>query len=426
MNASSPSLHRQLPRVLAILPGLYPSTVISVVKPLIALHQAGQLRAQIALELLARPRDIERADIVIFCRNIEPRYAGLLDTVRRLGRPYIYDLDDNFFEVPLTLEAGRYLRDPARQAQLRAYLAGAGLVRVYAEPVRQRVLPINPRIEKVLPSLDWSLIPAQLPPKAGQPVRLVYATSRLEDELAGVISADLHALLRDYPDRVELAFWGHHPAEFRGQPQVRFLPLVPDYDRFMRQLALAGFDIGLAPLLNDEFHRSKTNNKFREYGACQIAGVYSNVEVYASCVSHGETGLLVENQPGAWRAALGRLVDEAALRRQIQVRAQAYVRAHYSQTQTEQVWLRQIRQACEAQPVAAETAPPTPAGPVALAGRPLTMALAAEMSRYGLRLLRRIRRIGLRPALVGAYRYVDSLRQLRRYNRQLSVPQGPK
>jgi glycosyltransferase involved in cell wall biosynthesis len=402
----------ELPRVLAILPGLYPSTVISVVKPMIALHQAGQVRARITLEVLARPADIERADVILFCRNVEPRFAPLLDYAQRLGRPYIYDLDDNFFEAPLSLEAGRYLRAPQRLAQLVAYLAGASLVRVYAEPVRQRVLPINPRVEKVLPSFDWSLIPSSMAPENDGRVRLVYATSRLEDELAGLISGDLHSLLRDYPQQIELTFWGYHPPEFRRYPQVRFWPLVPDYDQFVRRLVRSGFDIGLAPLLDDEFHRSKTNNKFREYGACRIAGVYSNVEVYASCVADGETGLLAANVPGAWRVALGRLVEEAELRRKIEAQAQQYVRLHYSQTQTEQDWLRLIGRALEQRPA-------SPAHPQVV-GEPAIPNLAMETLRYGLRLLQRIGRIGLGPSLTGAYRYLDSFRQLRRYTRQLS------
>jgi glycosyltransferase involved in cell wall biosynthesis len=409
------------PRVLAILPGLIPSTVISIVKPMIALHQAGRLRVQLTLEMLAKRRDIAQADVVIFCRNMEPHYAYLLAHVQQLGKPYLYDLDDNLFEVPLTLELGRYLRAPERQAQLEAYVTGAALVRVYAEPLRQRLRPLNPRLEKVLPALDWGLIPDQLPPKDERCVKILYATSRREDELVDVMLHDLQQLLLDYPAGVELTFWGHHPAVFKGNPRVTFLPHVPDYDRFLVQLAQGGFDIGLAPLLDDSFHRSKTNNKFREYGACQIAGVYSNVDVYASCVTDGETGVLVAEGPGQWRAALRRLIEDAALRRRIQVGAQAYVRAHYSQVQAEDEWVRQVHQVlAEAQRRSAALSAKAPAAPRPPAER---LGWLAALARPGLKVLPRLRREGLLPVLAGGYQYLsqymDSHRQLARYNRQL-------
>jgi len=108
------------------------------------------------------------------------------------------------------------------------------------------------------------------------------------------------------------------------------------------------------------------------------------------------------------------------LRRQIQTQGQAYVRAHYSQSQSEQDWVRQIRQVLKQR----HLAPIHPPGRADEAKRLPALALAAETPRYSLRLLRRIRRIGLRPSLVGAYRYADSLRQLRRFSRQLSAPQG--
>jgi glycosyltransferase involved in cell wall biosynthesis len=392
------------------------------------LHQAGAVETRLTLEVVATPRDIAWADLIIFCRNVEPRYAHLLAAAQQLGRPYIYDLDDNFFEVPLTYEAGRYLRTPERQAQLRAYLAGAALVRVYAEPLQQRIIPINGRVEKVRPSLDWSLIPAQLPPKHGQRLRIVYATSRLDDALVNLITPDLHQLLNAFPEQVELVFWGHHPPALRHHPQVSCLPYEPDYDRFLRQLALAGFDIGLAPLLDDEFHRSKTNNKFREYAACQIAGVYSDVDVYSHCVTEGETGLLVGFEPGAWSSALSRLVQDAALRQRVQRQAAAYVREHYRQAETEQVWLRQIHSVLtinQHKPTADPPRLPPPApGTVTTAQWAQPLAVAQATFGNGIKLAKRMRHLGLGPSLTGARRYLYSLWQLRRYTQQLKMPRA--
>ena len=110
----------------------------------------------------------------------------------------------------------------------------------------------------------------------------------------------------------------------------------------MQRFSAMGFDIGLAPLLDDEFHRSKTNNKFREYGACQIAGVYSNVDTYSRYIRDGETGLLVDNTTETWITALTRLITDPQLRLKIVRQALDYAHQNFSQEAYLRVWQSQV------------------------------------------------------------------------------------
>jgi hypothetical protein len=173
-------------------------------------------------------------------------------------------------------------------------------------------------------------------------VKLIYATSRLDDSLGRIFLPALRRLMDEEGPRIEAHFWGPRPPT--ELPAARHHAVVHDYDRYLRRFSAAGFDIGLAPLADDVFHRSKTNTKFREYGACGIAGIYSDVEIYSDCVRHGETGLLVGNDTEAWYRAMRRLVDDANLRKRIQRDARAEIEEHYSQEKFEAVLLRQIEQ----------------------------------------------------------------------------------
>lgn len=333
------------PRVLAVLPQFIPSTFLTVVKPLTALHRAGQVIADITLESWVSARQIERADVVLFSRNTDARYQRVLDTVQACGKPLVYDIDDNFFELPAYYQDELPQRSPEQLAQLERYLRSASLVRVYSEPMQERVLRFNPCVARVDGPIDWSLLPASPPRRQPGTVHIVYATSRwLKDELAALFLDDLRRLLRVYRGRVTLFFWGYHPPELKGHPAVRCWNFVSDYDRFFRKFARAGFDIGLAPLRDEPFYRAKSNNKFREYAACRIAGVYSDVEVYTECVEDGRTGLLVPGKPDAWFTALSRLIDDPPLREQIQEQAYRYARTHYSLEHTQAVWLHHIHQ----------------------------------------------------------------------------------
>ncbi|MBI3798044.1 MAG: glycosyltransferase [Deltaproteobacteria bacterium] len=312
-------------------------------KPLTALHRARQIAADITLEAWVSRRKIERADVVVFSRNLEPSSGHILQTALTLGKPVIYNLDDNFFEFPSVYQSASYHRAPERLAQLEHYLKTADLVRVYAEPLREKVTQFNPRVVRVDGLVDWSLLPPSPPSRDPGVVRIVYATGRIfEDDLASLFMADLRQFLSAYQGRAEVFFWGYHPPELRGHPSVHFLEFVPQYDRFFRRFARVGFDVGLAPLRNDLFHRSKSNNKFREYAACRIAGVYSDVDVYSDCVQEGQTGVLVSEAPGAWFRALARLIEDGELRAKIQERAFRYAREHYSLEKTQAAWLDHI------------------------------------------------------------------------------------
>jgi glycosyltransferase involved in cell wall biosynthesis len=358
------------PAVLAVLPQLIPSTLIGVVKPLLALHRQGHIVFDVALESWVSQRRLAAADLVVFCRNTEPRFGGILEATRRRHLPIIYELDDDFFVMPLQTPGGPYHRDPARLAQLDRYLRSASLVRVYSEALRERAAALNGRVEHVDAPVDWDLVPSTPPARRRGPLSIVYATSRLEDRIAEIFMADLRRVLDTYRGRVEAWFWGYHPRELMGRPDVHFVDFVQDYDVFYRRFARGGFDIGLAPLPDDEFHRAKSDNKFREYAASRVAGIYSDMAVYRTCVEDGRTGLLVAPAPQAWFTALARLIDDDGLRARVQSEAWAYARERYSMERAAAGWLTHIHAVATRRQCARQVAGPDGARAPRLRGAP--------------------------------------------------------
>jgi glycosyltransferase involved in cell wall biosynthesis len=335
----------RLPKILAVLPGFTASTLMDVVKPLMRLEFAGKLEFRAVLEHYLPLSVLGWADLVVFCRNTEPRYSKFLEAACMRGIPVIYDLDDNLFEIPLDTQLGVYHRDPQRQHLLSQYLRTASLVRVYSRPLLERVYGITSQVEEVVAPLDWDFIHTHKERQGGdqnQDVKIVYVTSRSDDRLYAIFSEPLQRILNEFSGRVTMYFWGFFPPEFKGLPNVKFLAFIPNYNVFLQQFSRWQFDIGLAPLFDDAFHRSKTNNKFREYGACGIAGIYSNVDVYSRCVENEQTGLVVTNDPQAWYHALMKLVSDAALRQKIANSARKVVQQQYAQELFQKVWLDQI------------------------------------------------------------------------------------
>ena len=351
-------------RVLAILPGIFPSTVVNVAKPLLRLHRAGVIELDLTFQFVVRRRQLERADVIVLTHTIDPAYARILDDARELGKPILYDIDENLLEPPD--EPGLdFHRDPARVAAITTCLRQAALVRTYSPVLYRYLLPLASTVVRVDGPVDWELVQAPVPAEEHDPfdgaqgrrVHIVYATSRVPDSIGSALAAPLSRVLADHPN-VDVTIWGPRLQGLDGHPRVFHRDLIRDYDQYFAQFARAGFDIGLAPMPDSLFHQCKTATKFREYAACRIAGVYADTEMYRDCVIDQETGLLAGPSSEEWAAAIGRLAADASLRRRIQDRAERYARERYSADVIAGGWLKQIEQVAQFNrgPVEASTA----------------------------------------------------------------------
>ena len=403
------------PRVLAAIPGVFPSTVINVAKPLMRLHEAGAIDLDLSFHFLIRRRQIEKADVLVISHTIDPSHAWILDCAREAGIPLLYDIDENLLEPPADEPGLDFHRAPGRQAAVRRALSQAALVRTYAPALARALQSFNANIVRTDGPVEWSLVPAEPPSRDASRVRIVYATSRQQDGIGAVLVQPLKRVLDEHAN-VDVTIWGPRFRELEGHPRVQFREFVRDYDQYFAQFARAGFDIGLAPMPGDLFYQCKTATKFREYAACRIAGVYADTEMYRDCVTDGETGLLVSSAGGSgrrqpapfnddlWTAAIGRLVDDAGLRARIQQRADVYARARYASERIEGDWLAHIGTAMSRQPSALSSRPP------ALSSQPSALRHGARSITR--RAIEMFRTAGVGAVLARMRAQVSSVRQL--------------
>ena len=101
----------------------------------------------------------------------------------------------------------------------------------------------------------------------------------------------------------------------------------------------ARWHIGVAPLVDDEFNRSKSPIKALDYAALGVAVVASDVPAYRGMVRHNATGLLVANEPQAWRQALRTVILDPRLRHELADRARTTLFAEHSVGATAHVLL---------------------------------------------------------------------------------------
>jgi hypothetical protein len=397
------------PRVLAVLPGLFPSTVVNVAKPLLRLHETAAIDLELSFQFAVRRRQIERADVLVMCHTIDPAHGWILDAARESGTPLLYDIDENLFEPPAGVSGLDYQRAPGRKAALQQCLRQASLVRTYAPALKRYLDPFNAHVVRVDGPIDWRLVPDDPPSRSADRVRVVYATSRLQDSVGVTLVAPLRRVLAEHTG-VEVTIWGPRLAGLDGHPRVRSRELVRDYDRYFEQFAREGFDVGLAPMPDDLFHQCKTATKFREYAACHIAGIYSDTEIYRDCVADGETGLLAAPHEDAWVAAMSRVIRDAALRRSIQERAYAQARDRYAPDRMERQWLAHINEV--RQPAVQDVRPDLRARQVSAAPVAIAAGIARQTLRYASRVPALLRSGGLKDVWARTCAQLAGFRQL--------------
>ncbi len=93
-------------------------------------------------------------------------------------------------------------------------------------------------------------------------------------------------------------------------------------------------DIGVMPLIPDEFQKGKCGCKILQYMAAGIPAVASPVGVNTHLINHGRGGFLAETA-GDWYRALRRLMSDHSLRREFGSSGRTYVEREYAL----KVWL---------------------------------------------------------------------------------------
>lgn len=144
-------------------------------------------------------------------------------------------------------------------------------------------------------------------------VRIVYTGSGYHHGDVEIIKRPLLVLLDEFPNveflslpfecfkgvrHKQLFTWTH------WAPLSRFPQFVADFEP----------DIGVAPLMDNEFNRVKSNLRWLEYSALRLPTIASNVEPFKKSIQDHKTGLLVGNSEKEWYEAIRSLIIDRGKR----------------------------------------------------------------------------------------------------------------
>ena len=235
----------------------------------------------------------------------------------RAGSKLVYEIDDDVFNVDQVnwMAYGSYSRADTQDAVAHAAQV-ADLVTVTTEPLAEVMRQHNPNVA-VLPNC----VPDEL---------LTHERPRRDRVVLGWAGGASHAWdmhmvaqpLRRFIDRnpaVELHLIGtdYGPTIERSR---RYTAWDEDPWGYYRNI---DFDIGIAPLADSPFNRSKSAVKALEYAALGIPVVASDVEPYRAFVLDGVTGYLVREEH-EWSKRLYELANDEAMREEMGLAARKH------------------------------------------------------------------------------------------------------
>jgi glycosyltransferase involved in cell wall biosynthesis len=269
----------------------------------------------------------EGTQIVIVDRfwrpDINIEYAdSLISKIRGVNAKFVYSYDDDFFAL-------KEFRDSSlSQIQLEVFslfIKNADSLLVTTSYLKERYSKWNKNIF-VLPNfLDEQLICGKnLQINSENLVRIGYMGTfehKYDFEFLIPILSKLH---QDMGNKVRFELLGVINSKDLGHMKINFpiyeIPIDNDYYEYPLFMtwftSKINWDIGISPLANNKFNKSKSYIKYLDYASIKAAGIYSSTQEYNQIIKNGKNGLLAENMQD-WEVSLRKLIRDSKLRNSI-------------------------------------------------------------------------------------------------------------
>ena len=272
---------------------------------------------------------VKESDAVVMGMIHLPGGEAVFNCIREdYKKPVIMEIDDHILSCPTyNPAAGTYDPNSRIRALTIKQLRGSDAIFTTTPYLKEAYSEFNDNIYVLPNAIDfptWNK--AQRKVNKGKiTIGWVGGANHNADLL--LLKPAIEYLTDKYPE-VEFVFGhGMHP-DFRGKKGVRWIHEFFRIDKYPKEIAKLGFDIGVAPLVDNAFNRGKSNLRWLEYSALGIPTVASKVGHFAQTIEDGKTGLLCEDDN--FIMALECLIKDKKKRKEIAKAAKAEVMSKFN------------------------------------------------------------------------------------------------
>ena len=280
------------------------------------------------------------------------------------GKAIVYETDDDHFNIR---PWNGYIKDIIPEQPIIEEMAKrADLVTTSTNVIGKRYARFNDNIRVIKNAIDPELYKATTDHPGGKPRSVYYgSTARMRDYLGWaetnqrVRGGYCAKAVQDLRKEITPVFLGVNPGT-EDQVQGVFDELIPYIEgipEFCKALANSHPDIGVAPLMGDDFDRAKSELHWLEYsmtGAAFIGERFKGDGPY-QMVRDGVDGLLAKGRQ-EWYDAMKKLTRSKDLREQLAGAAKERVLKEYHYKDRAKEWADAFKWAAENKGIGAKVA----------------------------------------------------------------------
>jgi len=275
----------------------------------------------------------DQADVVVWQFLDFPHSFDIWQEMKaRHQKPFLMEIDDYFMDVPEGNEAmEQYSAGTPRSMVAMSQLRQSDAVIVSTPYLAEMYKNYNDRIYVVPNSIDFSEW-RDLEIGKHDRIRIGWIGGGTHGKDLEMIHPAIEKILADHP---EVWFYCIHgcPNIYKNMAQVYWTKKWATINLYPKFMASFKFDIGIAPLEDNNFNRGKSNLRWLEYSALRLPTVASPLPDFARSIEPGKNGFLASDTD-SWVAYLEELIASKGLRREMGRAAYQSIRENFNVTKT--------------------------------------------------------------------------------------------
>lgn len=274
----------------------------------------------INIEQLISKRNYRDYDIIIVQRTaIPPKYGSdFVNQCKLLGINYIYEIDDDLINA--SFESTSYYEK--QKPNIIHLLRNAYCLTVSNEYMKNVFSKFNNHIKVFNNKINtniWDHKEIRITQSKNR-VNILYSGTITHSKDLEIVKNSIRELNLSENCKYILYIIGiEKDKKSEWYTRIKIPPHCTKYPSFVKWLQSLeiNFDIGIAPLQENNLNKAKSNLKYLEYTMLRIPGVFSNVGPYTKSIVDRKTGILVENDMQSWVNAIKELKENNDLRKSI-------------------------------------------------------------------------------------------------------------